>query len=666
MRQLVVIAVMCVFSFQSRAQQGPSDVEVPDITVLGVAPKPALNYIPTVSELSGQRLERRKQSTVGETLSHEAGVSSTYFGPNASRPVIRGMDGDRVRILQNETGVLDASAASQDHAVAIEPLIVDRMEIVRGPGALLYGSQAVGGVVNMVTNRIPEKAPEKLKGKAEGRVSSTDMGRSGVVGMDFAPTGHWAVHVDGAARGADDYHVPDYARTADVRAADPVPDEQKGRAFNSFNHSGTGALGTSYVFDKGFVGTSFSDYESSYGTLAERFVHINMLQQRWDLAGELRDSGFVNSMRFKNSYSHYRHDEIEDGSLGTSFKNDGDEARADFRHQEVLGFTGVFGLQANQFTFSAKGDESFIPPTLNSGYSAFLFEERAEGILRPSFGLRYDISQVKSKDDPVFGAGQTRNFDGGSASLGLLYQMTNTEALVLNSAYTERAPNYEELFANGQHAATGLFEIGDTNLKKEQSQSVELSWRHKGDSSHARVGAFLQDFKHYITLSPSGAIDAGSGLPIYNYLSMDARLFGGEAEFRQELPAWIPGGQLQLELKGDVVRGINRVNGENLPRMTPIRESVSLLYKADRLSTDLEVQRVERQDLTAPNETATGSYMLVNWGVETPIRIGSTMLSAFGRLNNIFNQEARNHVSVIKDLAPLPGRNLILGLQATF
>jgi iron complex outermembrane receptor protein len=645
-------------------------VDVPAITVLGVGEQSnPLDSVPTVTELSGSRLEKKKQSTVGETLAHEPGMASSQFGPNASRPVIRGQDGDRVRILQNGTGVLDASAASQDHAVALDPLVVDRIEVVRGPAALLYGPQAVGGAVDMITSRIPEKQADKAHGKAELRYSTNDQGRAGGASVDAPIGARVTAHVDANARANDDYHIPGFARTASVRQSDPLPsgeDESQGRVYNSYNRTQSGALGASYIGDHEFIGTSFSDYNSRYGTVADRFVNIHLTQQRWDVTGEKRDLGFIQSARVHNSFSHYKHDEIDQGGeIGTTFKNDGDEARIDLKHKTWQDFNGVFGAQANLFTFSAKGDEAFLPTTDNADAALFVFEEKQTGKFRPSFGARVDASSVRSKDDAAFGPGVSRSFNGGSASLGLLYQLTSVQALVLNTSYTQRAPNYEELFARGPHDATGLYERGDHDLKKEESRSAELSWRAKSPIVQASVTAFVQDFHHYISLTPTGETPIDS-LPVYQYDSVDARFFGGELDLRHKIlqPVW--GGQFEVEVKADVLRGINRDTGENLPRITPVRESVALNYKADRWQGDFEVQRAERQTLTAPNETQTPDYTLVNLGAETPFEWGGTEYSFFARLNNIFNVDARNHVSVLKDVAPLPGRNLMAGIQATF
>jgi iron complex outermembrane recepter protein len=631
------------------AQSG-SDVQVPDITVYGEKSS-TLDFVPAVSELSGTRLERKKQSTLGETLSRETGVTSSQFGPNASRPIIRGMEGDRIRILQNGTGVLDASGASNDHAVAMDPLAVERIEIVRGPAALLYGSTAVGGVVNMITNRIPEKVPEKFNAKADAKFGSNDLNRAGALGVDTALNPKWAVHGDGSIRAADDYHGPNGDR---IR--------------NSFNRTTSETLGTSYVYERGFIGTSFSNYNSTYGTVAESSVHIEMMQQRWDVAGELRDLGFIKAVRAKNSFSHYRHKEMEDDVEGTRFKNDGDEARIDFAHKPVAGFGGVFGLQYDTFDFSAKGEEAILPPTENEKSAVFLFEELAQGKFKPSFGARVESARVQSKDDAVFGSGQEKSYTGLSASLGAQYQVHPQHALVLSAAYTERPPNYQELFANGRHPATGIFEVGDTDLNKERSQSVEASWRIKKDEVQGSIGMFLQDFKDFVALEPTGTTDADPDEPfdIYNYRSLDARLWGFEGETRRKLPNLLPGGVVELELKVDWVRGINRSTGNDLPRMTPMRESIGLIYKGGTFQADVQLERSERQTHLAPNETETDDYTLLHLGAERPVRISGISCSLYGRVMNVFDAPARNHVSLIKDIAPLPGRNFIAGLSATF
>jgi iron complex outermembrane receptor protein len=636
-----------VWCFGAFAQ---TDIEVPTVNIYGAPKSSTLDSVPTVSEMSGPRLRRKRQTTLGETLGREAGVTSTQFGPNASRPVIRGQDGDRVRVLQNGVGVLDASSASQDHAVAVEPLVVDRIEVVRGPGALLYGSSAVGGVVNVTSSRIPEKIPDGFSGKAEGRVGSNDLSRGGGVALKVPVAGRFAVHADGATRASEDYKAGH--------------DE---RIHNSYSRSGTEALGASYIGERGFVGASFSNMESSYGTVAEEFVHINLRQQRTDAAGEIKDWGGLRSLRASFAASDYKHDEIDEGSLATTFKNQGYEGRLEFRHPTFLGYTGLFGLQAAKSDFSAKGEESFLPGNRNENNAVFIFEEKEEGRLRPSFGVRIEEATVETEDDANFGPSQERSFDNRSGALGFIFDITSHYSLVLNGSLTERAPNYQELFALGNHAATGIHETGDKDLGKEQSQAVELSVRHKGALGSGSAGVFLQDYEDYIMLAPTGLPGpAPDLLPAYAYSATDARFYGAELDYKHNISFLVPSGILEFELRLDYLRGKNRRTGDNLPRVTPLRETIALNYRTDKYQTDLEIQRAERQYDLAPNEPGTSDHTLVNLGVERSFNWEKTTLNLFGRVNNVFDVEARNHVSLLKDSAPLMGRTFIAGLQASF
>ncbi len=630
------------------------DLNVPEISVVGENEKPLLDRASTTSELSGSRLSRQRRSTLGETLSSQTGVNSSQFGPNASRPVVRGLDGDRIKILQNGTGVLDASAASQDHAVASDPLVVERIEVVQGPAALLYGNSTIGGVVNVLIRRIPESPIEAFQGTFESRYSSNDDGRSTGLLFEgpFAPSSKWHYHLDGTARAADDYRVP------------------QGTITNSFNRSLNGAAGTSYVATDGFAGVSASTYSSQYGVVAEKAVNIDMRQQRFDFSGGLENMGWFESAKLKSTVSNYQHQEIENGVVGTTFKNQGFENRLDLKHHKTKNLEGVFGAQQNFFTFEALGDEAFLPKTGNSSLAAFFFEELNIGRLKPSLAGRLDSNSVASEVEPAkvptFGTNQTKTFTAKSASIGFRYLMTDVLTGILNTSYTERAPNYQELFSNGPHVATGIFEIGDQQLNLEASKSVELSLRAKAESSSGSASVFAQDFQNYIALAPTGANDAGSGLPISSYQSVPARLFGGEVEYRYGFADLIPGGVLEVELKADFVRGLNLKTGTSLPRQPALREKIAVIYKADRYQIDAEIQRAEKQAELAPGERETAAYTLFNLGIEVPVRFEGLTFTILARGLNLFDVEARNHVSVLKEIAPLPGRSLNLGAQATF
>ena len=635
---------LCLWSAWAAA-----DVTLPDIDVTGSPTGMADEVGAAVSELKGVRLAQKRRATVGDTLRNETGVTSSDYGPSAGRPIIRGLGGDRVRVLQNGVGVLDASGASDDHAVAVEPLAIDRIEIVRGPAALLYGSQALGGVVNLLTSRVPERRPNIPAARAEAQYSSNDDGRSGGLGVDSSLGEHAAVHLDASARGSDDYRVP-----------------TSRRVLNSQARTRSASVGASHVFDNGYFGAAFTNYDSRYGTVSERFTTIDLRQQRVDVAGEWRLDGFVRQVRVKDSFSWYAHDEIDSGETSTRFRNVGDEARIDLFHRPVAGVTGRFGLQLNGFDFSALGAEAFLPKTSTRAGGLFVFEERARGRWRPSIGARVDLTDVGSQTDAAFGEGQRKRFDGYDGSVGLTFMMAPQNALGFNASYTERAPNYQELFARGDHAATHTFEVGDAGLNKERARAFELFWRHEASGGGGRVGVFTQDFDNFIALVPTGGVGDGGDSPRYDYRAVGARLSGAEAEYRWGLPVHVPGGVIEFSARADLVHGENRDTGEPLPRMTPVRETAAFTYRGERLRADVEAQRSERQARTAAFETPTPAYVLVNLSLEVPLTTVIADASGFVRLNNTFNEEARNHVSLLKDVAPLPGRALVAGLRASF
>lgn len=677
---ILCFALAAAFALPATAQEparsGSGEAtSLPGITVLGDSTKTSpLDFTPTVDEISGERLERRRAATLGETLSRETGVTSSFFGPNASRPVIRGLEGERLRVLSDGTGVLDASAASADHAVAVEPLAVERIEILRGPGALLYGSGAVGGVVNVVTGRIPEEAQEKTEGKALVRGTTVDNGGDGVLVLDTG-AGPWAFRLEGSARTAGDYKIPGFARSRELRDSDPLPpgeDETKDKVVNAFNRTASGTFGASYIFDRGFAGAAYTQYESQYGTVAEPDVAIHLVQRRADGAVGWKDVGVFDSVKLKLTSSEYRHAEMEGPEEGTVFKNRGTESRLELKHRPFGPLQGLIGAQVNAFKFEALGEEAFVPPTDNASQAVFMFEEIPLGAWTPSFGLRLENTSVAAhavEDNPSFAAADKRTFAGTSASAGLKYDVNERHAVVLNLSRTERAPNYQELFANGPHMATGVFEIGDRDFKKETSQAAELSYRLKGERTRGSIGVFVQDFDGFIALSPTGATQTtpdGDVLPEFRYRSVKARLEGAELDVTHELPGLLPGGVTEIGLKVDTVRGRDRTAGENLPRITPTRETLSAVYRTDRWSADAEIQRAERQRDLAPNEVATDAYELVNVGFNRTLTSGTTVWTLSARVNNLFDREARNHVSLLKDIAPLPGRGLIVGLQALF
>ena len=650
--------------------------ELPEISVLGVSErKSPFDLLPTVTKLSGSRLERKKEISLGETLSKEAGVSSTFFGPNASRPVIRGLDGERVRMLENGIGLLDASGSSPDHAVAVDPLVIDSIEILRGPGALIYGSSAVGGVVNLRTKRIAESVIQKTESDFSLRYSGVDQGKAGGA-VVRAPLGEdYVLSIDGSIRSTENYSIPGFARTNDQRANDPLPEEAQGSVPNSLNRTSQAAIGVSRLFDKGeagFAGLSLSGYLTDYGTVAEEDVRIGMDRVRLDASGEWKRSGFFDSIRAKSAYTKYEHKERDSlsGETGTIFRSRGVESRIDAKRGGLL-----VGLQQQYFRMSAIGDEAFLPTTRNSSIAAFGLQEAEWGRWKPSLGVRLDSASVTGEAGSILATETQKQFFAPSASLGFQYALTPADSaqawsLGLNSTYTERAPNYQELFANGPHMATGIFEVGNASFSTEKNTGLELSLKARDRQGEFRLSGYLQDFSNFIALSPTGTtnpgedpLDPADDLDVYEFRAIRARIFGAELEYLYRVPERFLAGKWELDFKADWMRGLDRTNGGNLPRMVPARGTIGARYQGSLFSADAELQRVEGQSLLAANEVATRGYNWVNLGAEVPVSGIFSGLKAIFRAQNLFNVEARNHISFLKELAPLPGRNFIVGIQ---
>ena len=318
-----------------------------------------------VKVINGRELSLRREGTLGETLNGIPGVSATQFGPNASRPVIRGLDAERVRILQNGIGTLDVSSLSPDHAITIDPLIIEQIDVVRGPAALLYGGSAVGGVVNAIDHRIPKEKLDGVLGRAEARFGGPDSTRNGAAVIDMG-NGQFAVHVDAYKRKTDDLDIPGFAVSSRKSNADGTARENRGKLVNSASDSDGGALGGSLTFDNGYIGASYSRFNSDYGVVAEEAVTIDMKSDRWNIASEFRDLGTViNRVKFRLGHTDYEHTEFEGSEVGTVFTNRGLEGSFEAGHAPIAsGFgqlSGVIGVQFDNSNFSALGAEAFVP-----------------------------------------------------------------------------------------------------------------------------------------------------------------------------------------------------------------------------------------------------------------------------------------------------------------
>ena len=682
----VCAAVLSVLSAAAWAQAAPA-ATLREVTVTG-NPLGADAIAQPVESLSGDDLTLRLKPTLGETLDGLPGVSSTYFGPNASRPIIRGQDGDRIRILQNGGASVDASSLSFDHAVPTEAMLVDRVEVLRGPAALLYGGSAVGGVVNVIDNRIPREPLNGMDGKVQlgGATGNREAGGGAMLegGND-----RFALHVD-----AFDRH------TGDVRVPVSLDCEKPGklgfgkRICNSSSQSHGGSVGGTLFFDQGYLGASVTSYRSSYGTVAEDDVTIGMRQDRYALEGEWRVNAFgLQSLKMQASHTDYRHTEYEGGDTGTIFSNRGNELRLEARHMPLGPLQGLVGLQVESNSFSAVGDEAFAPYSRTHNAALFVHEEMPMSWGKLNFGARTEHVEVESFGNPDiarFATGKYQ-FNPHSAAVGALVDLTPDWKLTSNLAYTQRAPKDYELFANGPHLATAAWETGDTSLSVEKSTSLDLGAEWKSGPHRFKASTYVSNFSHYIGLARTGDVLSEDGernptaagvdtLPEYRYSGMRARFYGIESSGtvrlagQQGLTGPLAGGTLDLQLRADLTRATNRDTGEPLPRIAPLRAGATLAWANGPWRLAGGFDHLDAQDRVASGDRATPGYTLwnasVGWRTQAQFGALKTNLLWFARLDNITDKLAYSATSILTTTAypkaPLPGRSLRVGVQASF
>jgi len=663
--RIAVVAMLAATS--ARAQE--SRVETVVVTSSALHENPLEVAQPT-SVVAGDALRRQIAASIGETLAGELGVSSTYFGPTASQPVIRGLGGYRVQVLQDGAAALDVSSLSQDHAVSIESVVSQQIEIIKGPAALLYGSGAAGGLVNVVTNRIPrETASAPIAGAVELRSDSATGERTGALSLDGG-TGPLAFHADYFDRSTDDVKIPGFAQSAILRRqlleAGEEPDDIRGRLRNSASDSKGGSLGASLAGEAGFGGMSWSRYESTYGIPAEEEAFIDMKQDRFDAKGEWRAAGsWLDTLHLNGAYSDYTHTEFEaPGVPGTVFNQNSYELRAAADHHWSNNWRGTIGAQYVDIDFEALGEEAFVPASITRSTSVFAFEERHFDKWTLELGARAENQTLKPAADSGLPDYDKTVFN---FSTGLVFQLADDRALALNLTHTERHPQAAELYADGAHIAAGRVEIGNPNLKKEKALTADLSLRATGDGVRWTLNAFYNDYSDYIYLNPTGEMAPGEeeDLPIFEYLQAGAKLYGYEAEVIFPLLAATSANSLELRLVSDYVRG-KLDNGRNLPQIPPLRVGAGLHYESGAWHAGLEAMYNTKQDDVIRNELPTDGFTMLDADVSYRLPLGSKHLLLFARGSNLLDKDARLATSPLKDIAPLPGRSFHIGARAEF
>lgn len=636
-----------------------------------------------VSVLSSQELAREVRPTIGETLASQPGVSATSFGPNASRPIIRGLGGDRIRVLTDGIGALDVSASSADHAVAINPLTAERIEVLRGPSALLFGSSAIGGVVNVIDSRIPRYEHERpFHFDAIATLGTAADERAINATTDIPLISHLVLHADASWLRTNDLEIGGHVLSRELRAEAEASADPEIRALadlksvlpNSAARSSELAAGLAWVQGRLNIGASVSRLDNRYGVplrysldpaIEAEEVELDVNQTRYDARAEIPiASGFLDQLRFRGGLVDYRHDEIEDtGEIGSSFFSDGAEGRAEFVQRDRNGWGGTFGVQYLDKKVKIRGEEKFLPDNRTRQLGLFAVQHLLAAPWRAEIGGRIERSRLTAREDSDLGnPALARTFTAFSGSAGATRDLGNSIRAGLSLSYTERSPSADELFANGPHKGTQAFEIGNPGFDKERSLGIEASLRRTAGPLTFTASLYHSRFRDFIYLAPAGGII--DDLPTYEYRQAPARLTGFEVEFRARAGR-LAGFDWGVEGVADHVRTTIRGFGP-APQIPPLRLLGALTASRAELDGRLEVERSFAQRRNAPGETETDGFTLVNASLDwRPLRDRPEV--SFGlAANNLFDVNARRHSSLLKDYAPLAGRDFRLTARMDF
>ncbi len=665
-----LVALVAAASAHAEAPiaSAPEDTEVSKVVITAAPYAVSLDTVTSsVNVVTRDQLDVAPPAGLGDMLNGQPGLRSTFYGPGASRPVIRGLSGPRVMVLENGVGQVDASSLSPDHAVASDPGEASRIEVLRGPSTLAYGGSGIGGVVNIIDDRVPSSpARNGFEGRVAGSMSSVDDGKS-INGSAKFGKGPLVFAIDADHRKSSDYDVPTTPVSGRLAARDGLtPDPDKTVKNTDVEMDAYGA-GVSYVHDSGYFGVSLKKTDTTYGVPylqilapidpdAEGPVAIHLQQTRYDLRGEQDvDLGPFDKIRLSAGHAKYEHAEVsvEDGAVGTRFLSDGTEGRLELVQKERNGWQGAVGFQALKRHFEAIGDEAFVPSTDIKELGVFTLQRLDKGDWGVDAGLRFDSRELKTDF-------AKKSFDNVSASLGIFYKPAEHQFVALSLSRNGRAPTEFELFADGPHPGTGGYEVGDADLKSEKVTSLEATYRYTGDRLRVEGHLWGAQYDGFIEEAPTGAVR--DSLPVFQYSQTDAKFHGAEAEV--SYAAWRAGERaLKLEATYDWVRGSTDIG---IPaRVPPWALTGRVVWSAPRLDAQAEVRRVGEQDRVATFELPTDGYTQVN-AMVTFKPMGDSGLRLFVDGRNLTNAEIREHASFLKDFAPSPGRSVRAGFAWRF
>ncbi|MDX3774635.1 TonB-dependent receptor [Chromatiaceae bacterium AAb-1] len=695
----------------------PTTLEIIDIKASPFHASAIESSLP-VSVLAGDKLKMRQAATLGDTLKNEVGVHSSFYGSVASSPIIRGLDGPRVLITQNGLDAGDASRIGPDHSVAAEASTATQIEVLRGPATLFYGSGAIGGVVNVVDERVPTD----LATRAEWMLQRESVNNEKLAAGSFATgVGNVGLYADGFWRDSDDYRIPGAAEVADHDHAEE-PAENTGRVANSAATAKGFTLGSSYLLDNGYVGFSYGKLKREYGIPghshgdgAEESVYADLDQDRWQILSELNlDNPVIQAINTKLAYTDYQHQEIENGVVGTTFKNKSQEARIELLHRPFDHWLGGISLHYKFSDFEAIGAEAFTPPSESRMLALGWIEERHFGPWLLQLGARIEKVTIEASDvllPELEAHGHDGDTDDGhhhdepslirvfdvkhsfkpySLSAGTVWDFAEGYNIGVSVSRSQRAPSASELLSFGPHIGTASYEIGalfalnedgdsftlnHNPIKMEIANNLDLTFRKFSGDFGLVFNLFYNKVQNYYYQQNTGlfaesghAHDHGDGdghdhdaeLPVYLFQAADVTLQGAESQF-----IWQITEPYKLTLQADYIRA-KLDNGGDLPRTPPLRIAAEFAYTADNIAADLRVTRYFKQDKTAELETATASYTLLDANISYFFDLGPQELAVYLKGQNLTDEEVRVHTSFLKDITPLPGRSVAVGIRGRF
>jgi len=718
-----LIAVCVGAASQAMAQVPESRMEHVLVT-MPIHKKAAETALP-VTVLSGDELRRLAASTLGETLGDKPGISNASFGPGVGRPVIRGQGGPRTINLNNAIAAADVSSLSPDHAVSIEPMLADSVEVLRGPATLLYGGGAIGGVINTRDNRIPGERIDGVQGAVEYRYDDAPEMNTGVLKLEGG-VGDFAFHVSGTFRDFEDTSIPglaideeavemqeallggghegDHDEDHDHDHEEEELENSDGFIANTDGDADVVTIGGSYHFgERDFVGFSYNSFETNYGIPPgahehgheedhgheeehgdeeehgheeehegeehggeeDEAIRIDLKQERYDTQLHVHDlvPGLIDVARGFLTYTDYEHVELEGAEIGTQFSRETYEGRLELVREGDN--HGVLGVQWRADEFEAVGDEAYVPKTDSSEWGVFYVQDFHAADWQFELGGRADIVDR----DPATGASE--DFTSLSLSASGLYSISRDWNLGVSVSRAERAPSTEELFSNLNntdeqlvtHAATGIVEIGDPDLGTETSLNADLSLTWTTERSFAELTAFYNTFSDYIFLLNTG--EEVDETPVYIYEQEDAQFYGLEFESSFELTR-VAGGDVSLGVFGDMITGEFDSAGD-VPRLPPMRIGSELSWRSDSLGAYVRVLNASDQDNPGDFETETDGYTRWDAGVDYRVQFaGNNELLAFLKLKNLTDEEIRLSTSFLRNFAPQAGESIEAGVRFMF